>query len=346
MPPRKPPRASRPAQSTVRMASSLALPEILRRFDLDPRVVLAELGYDLRLFADPDARISYAVRNRILSHCAVRAGCPHLGLLVGQENGLHTFGLVGLLVKYAPDVGSALRSFIRYQHLHVQALSTNLTVERDHATLGIQMHDARAEALDQVGDGTLATMYNVLHELCGGDWKPKEVWCAHDRPEDVGPFRRYFRVPLRFNADQFALLFSAGLLKRRLPPIDEGVVRLLQMQIDKLEDENPPDFPAQLRRLLHTAIIAGQSKADQVAALLGMHTRTLNRRLGESGSSFQRVVDETRFEIARQMLEYSDTEISQIALSLGYAAPGIFSRAFRRWSGTTPLAWRLARRRK
>ena len=346
MPLRKPSRASRPAQSTVRMASSLALPDILRRFDLDPRVVLAELGYDLRLFADPDARISYSVRNRILSHCAVRAGCPHLGLLLGQENGLQTFGLVGLLVKYAPDVGSALRSFIRYQHLHVQALSADLTVERGQAILGIRMHDARAEALDQVGDGTLAAMYNVLHELCGADWKPTEVWFAHAQPEDVGPFRRYFRVPLRFNAEQFALLFSAGFLRRRLPPIDEAVVRLLQMQIDKLEDENPLDFPGQVRRLLHTAIIAGQSKADQVAALLGMHTRTLNRRLGESGSSFQRVVDETRFEIARQMLEHSDTEISQIALSLGYAAPGIFSRAFRRWSGTTPLAWRLERRPK
>ena len=193
MPLRKPSRAPRPAQSTVRMASSLALPDILRRFDIDPQAVLAELGYDLRLFADPDARISYAVRNRILNHCAVRAGCPHLGLLVGQENGLHTFGLVGLLVKYAPDVGSALRSFIRYQHLHVQALSANLTVERDDAMLGIQMHDARAEALDQVGDATLATMYNILHELCGADWKPTEVWFAHAQPEDVGPFRRFFR---------------------------------------------------------------------------------------------------------------------------------------------------------
>ncbi len=61
MPLRKPSSAPRPAQSTVRMASSLALPDILRRFDIDPQAVMAELGYDLRLFADPDARISYQV---------------------------------------------------------------------------------------------------------------------------------------------------------------------------------------------------------------------------------------------------------------------------------------------
>ena len=76
---------------------------------------LAELGYDLTLFDDAEKRISYAIRNRILSHCAIRSGCPHFGLLIGQRNGLHTFGLVGLLVKYAPDVETALRSFVRHR---------------------------------------------------------------------------------------------------------------------------------------------------------------------------------------------------------------------------------------
>ena len=71
-----------------------------------------------------------------------------------------------------------------------------------------------------------------------------------------------------------------------------------------------------------------------------MHSRTLNRRLDAFGFGCQQLVDESRFEIARQMLEYSAMEIAQVSDALGYAAPGAFTRAFRRWTGTTPVKWR------
>ena len=327
------------------MASVVSIPDVLRSLGADPKEVLAELGYDLKLFDDGETRVPYEIRNRILGHCAARTRCPHFGLLVGQHNGLHTFGLVGLLVKYAPDVGTAMRSFIRYVHLHVQGASVNLTVEGDTAMLTWNVHQSGLEALDHTGDGALATLHNIMHELCGPDWRPTEVWFAHTSPVDVGPFRRLFRVPLRFDAEQYALLFSARFLKRRLPGIDDELRSLLQRQIDLLENHHHQDFPAQVRSLLRPALITGQFKASQIAALFGMHSRTLNRRLNAFGIGFQQLVEETRFEIARQMLDYSKVEIGQISEALGYAAPGVFTRAFRRWSGTTPAEWRAAHSR-
>jgi AraC-like DNA-binding protein len=160
------------------------------------------------------------------------------------------------------------------------------------------------------------------------------------------PYRRFFRVPLRFDAEQYALVFPAGFLKRRLPGIDDKLRALLQSEVDLLEARYRNDFPAQVRTVLHTALMTGQSKADQVAALFGIHSRTLNRRLNAFGVGFQQLVEETRFEIAQQMLEYSTNEIGKISESLGYAAPGVFTRAFRRWSGTTPAQWREARSRR
>jgi AraC-like DNA-binding protein len=72
-----------------------------------------------------------------------------------------------------------------------------------------------------------------------------------------------------------------------------------------------------------------------------MHRRTLNRRLNELGTNFQKVADEIRFEIARQLLEDSAMEIIQIASFLGYSNASAFTRAFRRWSSTTPANWRV-----
>ena len=338
---RQPPKQHPAVTSVVRMASTVSIPEVLRTLGADPEQILAELGYDLTIFQDPEYRISYAIRNRILQHCATRANCPHLGLLVGQHNGLHTFGLVGLLVKYAPDVGAALRSFIRYLQLHVQGATVNLAVEGNIATLTWHVDDPGMDAIDHTGDGALATLYNIVHELCGSDWRPSEVRFAHRRPLDAGPFRRFFRVPLRFDADTYTLSFAAGLLKHRLPGIDDEVRSLLEREIGALEACYRDDFPAQVRSLLRTALMAGRHKAEEVAALLGMHSRTLNRRLNAFGVGFQQLLDETRFEMARQMLEYSRNEVGEISEALGYAAPGAFTRAFRRWSGTTPGEWRL-----
>ena len=204
--------AHHPVDPTVRMASVLAIPEVLRSLGANPEEVLGELGYDLKLFDDAENRISYAARNHILSHCAARTGCPDFGLRIGQHNGLHTFALMGSLVKYAPDVATALRTFVRIARIHVQGASVNLAVEGNSAILTWQVHEPGMEAIDHIGDGALATLYNIMHELCGPDWRPTEVWFAHHIPADVGPYPAVFpgTVALRRRAVRAAVL-------RRIP---------------------------------------------------------------------------------------------------------------------------------
>ncbi len=310
----------------------------------DPEAVLAEVGCDLKLFANAENRISLAAHNRVVMHCATRTGCAHFGLLVGQQDGLHSFGLVGLLVRYAHDVREALNSFMRYFHLHAQGASVGLVVDDHSAMLTWQITDPGIDAVDHVSDGAVAVLYNIMRELCGPNWRPTEAWFAHRMPADVGPFRRFFRIPLRFDAENYGLLFPVRDLSHRLIGIDDELRVLLQAQIGVLEQRHGNDLPAQVRSVLGTSILAGRCKAEHVAALFGMHSRTLNRRLNAFDVSLQQLVDESRFEIARQMLEYSATDIGQISDLLGYAAPGVFTRAFRRWSGTTPLHWREERR--
>ena len=332
-------------EATLRIGGTLALPAVLRSLGANPAEMLAEVGFDRKLFDDPDNQVSYAARGHLLAHCVERTGCRHLGLLVGQQGGLHSLGLVGLLVKYSPDVGAALRSLVRYSHLHVRGATTTLTVDGHSAMLGYEIHQPRVEATDQVGDGAVALLFNIMRGLCGAEWKPAEVRFAHRKPEDARPFRRFFHAPLRFDAEANALVFSAGWLSRDLPDTDPQLRRLLQKQIETLEVRHGDDFPEQVRSVLRSALVTGQAKADQVAALLSMHSRTLNRRLDAFDIGFRELVDEGRFEIARQMLGDSAMDVSQIAALLDYADASAFTRAFRRWSGTTPARWRAKQRR-
>ena len=335
----------RPAEATLRIGATLALPEVLRSLGFDPAALFAEAGFDPALFDNPDNEVSFAARNRLLAHCVARTGCRHLGLLVGQQGGLQSLGLTGLLVKYSTDLGTALRGLVRYAHLHVRGATVALAVNGDSVMLSYDIHQPQAEAIDQVADGALAVLFNVVRALCGPDWKPTEVRFAHRRPEDVEPFRRFFRVPLRFDAEQNALVFSADWLNRRLPHDEPEVRRLLQKQIDSLEVRHCDDFPEQVRAVLRTALVTGHANADSVAALFSMHSRTLSRRLNAFGIGFRELADESRFEIAQQMLRDSAMDVSQVALLLDYADASAFTRAFRRWSGTTPARWRATRRR-
>jgi AraC-like DNA-binding protein len=328
------------SEATLRIGATAALPDVLRSLGADPLVLLAEAGFDPALFDNPDNLVSLAARGRLLSHCVARTGCQHLGLLIGQRGGLNALGLTGLLVKYSPDVGTALRSLERYLHLHVRGASTTLAVVGRTAALSYEIHEPMIEATDQVGDGAIALLSNIMRSLCGDEWAPIEVRLAHRPPDDVAPFRRFFHLTPRFDAEDNALVFSADWLDRALPQTDPQLRGLLQAQVDALEARHGRDFPEQVRSVLRTAILTGHASADEVARIFSMHARTLNRRLGEFDIGFRNLVDEARFETARQMLESSTMEMTQIASMLGYTDASAFTRAFRRWSGTTPTQWR------
>jgi len=332
-------KSTRP-EAELRIGATMALPAVLRGLGADPAAVLAEVGSDLRLFDDPDNRISYAARGRLLVHCAARTGCPHLGLLVGQQAGLHSLGLVGLLVKYSSDVGTALRSLTRFLHLHVRGAISNLEMQGNLAVFTYEIYQPGTEGTDQVGDGAVAVIFNIMKALCDPIWKPSEVRFAHRKPDDVSPYRSFFKAPLVFDTQQNAVIFAGDWLSLRISRADPDLQHLLREQINALELRFGDDLPGQVRSVLRSALLTDHARSHQVAELFSMHSRTLRRRLNECGTSFQELLDEGRFEIARQMLQDTGLEISQISEALGYADASTFIRAFRRWSGTTPAQWR------
>ncbi len=341
----RPRTARREAEATVRVGGSSSIPEVLRSLGVDPAALLAEAELDPALFDDPNHLISYVRRGRLFQLCVERTGCRHFGLLVGARGGLHSLGLLGLLAKYAPDVQAALRGIERYMFLQVRGASVTLAVEGAVALLTYDIHVAGAEANDQVGDGALATMLNILRALCGPGFKAIEVRFAHRRPEALDPFRRMLGGPLRFDAEHYGIAFAADWLRQPVPAADAELQGLLRRQIETLESHHPDDFPEQVRRVLRSALLTGHCGVQHVAALFAIHPRTLHRRLHEFDTRFQTLADEGRHEIARQMLEDTALPVAQIAAALDYADASAFTRAFHRWTGSTPARWRAQRRK-
>jgi AraC-like DNA-binding protein len=324
----------------VRIGPVMGVPAALESLGLDPREVLADCGFDIGIFDDPDNLISFVARGRLMADCAAKANCPYFGLLIGQHSGLNSLGLPGLLAKHSPDVRTALDNLVRYFHLQTRGSMLALHENNGIATLSYHIRQSSSRANDEVGAGAVAIMFNVLQELCGPDWLPREAWFIHQQPLDAEPYRRFFQTHLRFNAEQNAIFFLASWLNRPQKAAHPDLYKMAQQQIELLEVQQDSNFPDQVRRVLPEAIIRGDSNADHVAALFSMHPRTLNRHLKAYGTNFRELRDKISFTIAAQLLNDTDLEISQIATNLSYADARSFIRAFRRWSGTTPARWR------
>jgi AraC-like DNA-binding protein len=121
----------------------------------------------------------------------------------------------------------------------------------------------------------------------------------------------------------------------------DGVV----LNPDDFAEPDAGDFCDTLRRLLRTELLRGQCSVEEVAGLCRVHRRTLSRRLKAEGTAFRQIANEVQFEIASRLLSNRRITFGQIATTLGYSEASAFTRAFRRWSGQTPTAWRAAQLR-
>ena len=329
-----------PRPATLRVGGASEILEVLKGFGVDSDEVLTEAGIDPALFADPDNLITYAARDRLFRQCVSRTGCQHFGLLVGQRMNLKALGLVGLLMRTSPDAGKALSSLVNLLHLHSQGAVMALRADDDVAMLTYDAFEPGLEATEQTGAGAVAMMLNVMRTLCGPDFLPDEASFAHRRPADTKPFRKFFNVPLYFDAEHYALVFSRDWLDVRLPGADDELQQLLQKQVEALETRYSLAFPDQVRKVLRSALMTGYHSENQIAALFSMHSHTFRRRLEASATSFHELVDACRFEIAREMLRNTSLSVGDISTSMGYSRASSFIRAFRRWSGMTPGEWR------
>jgi AraC-like DNA-binding protein len=210
--------------------------------------------------------------------------------------------------------------------------------------LAYAIYSAGVESSEQIGEGAIAITCNIIRSLCGADWSPTEVLLAGRRPADVRPYRRFFRAPVRFDADQNALVFPAAVLDRRLPEASPQLQRLLLEEVQRMDRELVVDFSTKVRRVVRAGLITGQCSADQTAGLFAIQRRTLSRRLRAEGTTFEALLAEIRYEAARQLLTDTALPVRQIAEAIGYADVSVFTRAFKRWSGATPTAWRASLR--
>lgn len=320
------------------MGGLTAVPRLLHAHGADPSDVLAAAGLPPNALDDAENRIPYASVIRLLAECARATGCVHFGILAGAEWHLPELGLVGQLCRHSDRLGSALETMAVYLRLNNQGAAAYFEMSGSFGELGYAIFHPHLTEIAVACDLAMASAANQVRGMIGdAHWRPMEVLLPRATPADVRPYRQHFGCPIRFDADRAALRIPLRDLGRPLPGADaDRKERLLDEAERLLGDQFLVRIYDSLRRLL----LQGTVRSEAVAAALAMHRRTLMRRLDQRGTSFQEILDQVRFDVARQLLRETQLSATAIGATLGYSESSAFTHAFRRWSGMSPSQWR------
>ena len=329
------------ADGEVRIGPVAAIPDLLRNFGVAPSLPFVRAGVPLDTFKNPENRIAFEALGRLLSECSTATACAHFGLLVGDCFELEGLGDIGYLMRNSASVGEALRALLLHLYLHDRgAVPILINLDASYVLFGYSIYRHGTPGTAHLYDVAIAVGYRVLKTVCGATWKPAHVQFSHVRPRDPLPYLRLFGPNVRFDAEVSGIVFAASWLDQPIPGADPHLRELVMMAIHQARASSSMSFADVVRGAVHQMVLSGTSSAENVALLFGIHERTLRKRLTAEGSSLQRLVDQTRFELAKQLLENTELPLVEIACALHFADAAVFSRAFRGWAKTNPRSWR------
>ena len=266
------------------------------------------------------------------------------GLRFGQILTVDDYGTLGLSWKTCWTARDILARTERYM-----LLITNLGTIRveDAATLTklLLYRNPSHKGLAISNETTFVMFCKIIRDVTGSDLHPRGIFFSHDPPLDMAPYESYFQCPVHFHHPENAMHFSSADLQKPTTKADKSLQHFL---VERMEEESK-GIPIQanklmgdIQELIKEALPSGIPSVIDVARHLGMSSRTLKRRLADNDLTFRDLVQQTQADISRHLLKTSNRTIGEIAFQTGYSEQSAFNRAFKRWTGQTPISYRKA----
>lgn len=303
---------------------------------------------DTSFASSPDTRVRGSRVERLWQLAVEHTGDAVVGLHMGETYNPGALDILGYVVLSCRTIGDLLERLARYARLLNDGLRVELV--RQGATVFCRL--TFVEGMDNyllrspthAVDATWAGLARELGRLGSRPVRPLEVWFRHAAPPNdlVAEYRRVIGAPLRFDAqeDRFTLAYAdlAEPLRSANPALLQVFEKYAEAALNTLERED--SRASQVARVMAEKLKGSSPPLGEVARHLAMSSRNLQRVLRESGTSYQALLDEVRRDLAIQHLANPATSIGQVGFLLGFSEPSAFHRAFRRWTGKPPGAFR------
>jgi AraC-like DNA-binding protein len=311
----------------------------------DPRALAARAGIDPVDLEDQDARIPFERYVTLMRAAQEMCDDPALSLHYGESVDMSEVSIVGLIMNASETMLDAFIQLQRYGRLALEVEGVSADERFQIAQRGDQLWivDTRANPNDfpELTEGSFTRL------VCGPRrFLPRphvlEVHVTHAAPAYRAEYERIFQCPVTFGSHWNALRMDPSVATWRVAQHPRYVFGVLTERGDALLQslDDSRTTRGRVERLLLPILHTGGASAEAIASALGYSRQTLFRRLRAEGVTYAQVLDDLRHRMALHYLSGSKVSVNETAYLVGFSDPASFSRAFKRWTGTSPRSVR------
>jgi AraC-like DNA-binding protein len=307
-----------------------------------------DCGIDLRVPAGPDDRVPGGQVERLWALAVQRTGDPLVGLHMAEAYNPGALDILGYVILSCPTVGDVLDRLSRYAPLLNDGMRIDFEREGRVAYCRCEFVESRDNYLlrspTHAIDTTWAGLARELRRLTAKPLFPAEVWFRHRAPAAVEAreYARVFGARVRFGAREDRFIVPITHLDERVRSANPSLLRSFEQHADAVLSgmDEKGSTSHQVAQVLADRLKGAVPPLRDIARELAMSDRNLQRALRNDGTSFQKLLDQVRRDLAISHLANPATSAGQVGFLLGFSEPSAFHRAFRRWTGKAPGAFR------
>lgn len=317
----------------IRGTALLHFADLVSGLGGDPGALMRAHGVDPEAAGDYERFISYPAVAAVIGAAAERLDCPDFGMRLARRQGIQILGPVAVIIRHSETVADAIEGVSRYLHNCAPADVTGLRREPGAAVFTYAITPRQLAHRDQLVEKGLGVAMDAFRLMLGEDFVPLRVTMQHRRISPAETYRGMFGCPAEFGCDLNSVHLPHRALAQQIRGRDAAALALAedylaQIRPDRALADHVRDMTDRLLRVNRATLTA-------VARAMALHPRVVQRRLAESGTSFEEILDDARRAMAWQ-LSATGMQASQIATMLGYSEQSSYTRACRRWYGESP----------
>lgn len=267
---------------------------------------------------------------------------PGFSVRVGQAMNMDDYGVLGLSWKTCSKAGEIFERCERYFKLlsNTYVFKVQQEGELSHVHLN---RDAYRPGVARSNESTFSATVVVLRAITETEISPVSVSFKHRAPVDLTAYKHAFRCPLNFDQAVNTITYKTAELDTRTAKADFSINQFLVSRVaeeTKGIEVSPNQIAAEVELLIQNALPSGIPSIKALGMHMGMSNRTLTRRLAENGVTFRDLIQKTQERLSKELLKGSDRTVAEIAFQTGFSEQSAFNRAFKRWTGLSPVEFR------
>ena len=307
----------------------------------DPHPLLEEVGLAESDLDDTDRFVSRPAVVALLERSASHLDCPDFGMRLAGMQDINILGALAFAVRNAEDWRGALTTIVKHASYHSPLALVSLEPSDNASEVRLVFGYAVPAAKgSQMTEHAIALFCRIDRHLTGDQYQPTRITFAHPRVSSSDVYAEHFRLAPEFSAEATSVYIDRRELTMPLKNANQHFHALCERYIELNTPEPGPDIARRVHQAVAQIMRNGNATIEDASNMLHMHPRTLQRRLMAEGTTFEKVRDDVRREMAELYLANDVVPLAHVAQLLGYANQSVLTRSSLRWFGKTPLAMR------